>query len=113
MAHTLRKPKYRNKNLEEITNTYSRTDKDNYSSNVASLSGHILKVGKPVDTHNDKELRTLMRSMLTNEVGHTMAPNELLIDEAIRLSKDSLEDSELHKKMYPKVDLTNPPQPLQ
>ena len=112
MAHTLRKPKYRNKNLEEITNTYSRTDKDSYSSNVASLSGNVLKVGEPVDTHNDKELRTLMRSMLTNEVGHTMAPNELLIDEAIRLSKDSMEDSELFKTMYPKVDLTNPPQPL-
>ena len=112
MAHTLRKPQYRNKTLEEITNTYSRTDKDSYSSNVASLSGNVLKIGEPVDTHNDETLRLLMKSMVTNEVGHGMSPNNLLIDEAIRLSKDSMEDSELYKKMYPKVDLTKPLPPL-
>jgi len=54
----------------------------------------------------------LMKSMVTNEVGHGMSPNNLLIDEAIRLSKDSMEDSELYKKMYPKVDLTKPLPPL-
>ena len=112
MAHTLRKPQYRNKNLEEITNTYSRTDKDSYSNNVSSLSGNILKVGEPIDTHNDEKLRLLMKSMLINEVGHGMSPNNLLIDEAIKLSKDSMKDSEVYKTMYPKVDLTNPPPPL-
>jgi hypothetical protein len=112
MAHTLRKPQYRNKNLEEITNTYSRTDKDSYSNNVSSLSGNILKVGEPIDTHNDEKLRLLMKSMLINEVGHGMSPNNLLIDEAIKLSKNSMKDSEVYKTMYPKVDLTNSPPPL-
>jgi len=50
--------------------------------------------------------------MVTNEVGHDLSPNDLIIDKAISISKDSMEDSELYKKMYPKVDLTKPLPPL-
>ena len=105
MAHTLRSDTYRNKPLEVITNTYSRTDrgtdKGSYSSNVASLSGGLLNIGQTVDTHNDEELRALMNSMITNEVGHNMAPQEVIINEAIRLSKQNMPNSELYNQMFP------------
>ena len=98
MAHTLRKENYRNKSLEKITNTYSRTDQDTYATDVSEFTDGELAVKDTIDTHDDDKLRMLMKAMITKEVGHDMSPSDLMINEAIRLSKEDKEDSEFSQR---------------